>query len=55
VRIEGGWEEKGGGGAVGVWADSWMVIIRDYGSLVGDDEAAEKEASTVCDQDERGR
>ena len=46
-------EEGGRGGGFGVWEDSWMVVIRDYGSLVGDDEAAEKEASTVCDQDER--
>jgi len=30
-----------------------MVVIRDYGSLVGDDEAAEKETSIVCGQDER--
>ncbi len=53
MGIGGGWEEKGGGGGVGVWEDSWTVVIRDYGSLVGDDEAAEKEVSIVCSQNER--
>ena len=35
-----GMGRKEGGGGVGVWEDSWMVVIRDYGSLVGDDESS---------------
>ncbi len=35
---EGDGKRRGGG--VGVWEDSWMVVIRDYGSLVGDDESS---------------
>jgi hypothetical protein len=60
-REEGGIGEEGGnrrgmgrkGGRSGVWEDTWTVVIRDYGSLVGDDEAAEKEVSIVCSQNER--